>query len=190
MYFIKRWIERLFRLSNREAMRVRPRRTRLYLECLEDRMTPSSIDFSSPVSQYTNAASVTDAVTFDTIAQADPYVVSINRTTPAGPATGAGSVSYTVTFSEAVSGVAPSDFALALSGVTATTPVAVSGSGAVYTLTVNGIHGNGTLGLNLVDNGSIHDLAGNPLTQQNAAASFQAQQTFATGSDPHSVAAG
>ena len=53
-------------------------------------------------------------------------------------------------------------------------------SGSVYTVTVSGITGNGTLGLNLVDNGSIRDLAGNPLTQQNAPAAFQAQQTFAT----------
>ena len=30
------------------------------------------------------------------------------------------------------------------------------------------------VGLNLVDNGSIRDLAGNPLTQQNAQAAFQA----------------
>ncbi len=53
-------------------------------------------------------------------------------------------------------------------------------SGAVYTVTVTGITGNGTLGLNLVDTGSIHDLSGNPLSQQNALG-FQPQQTFAVG---------
>ena len=42
---------------------------------------------------------------------------------------------------------------------TQVTPVSTS----VYTVAVSGITGNGTLGLNLVDNGTIHDLAGNPL---------------------------
>ena len=55
-------------------------------------------------------------------------------------------------------------------------------------MTVSGITGNGTLGLNLVDNGSIRDLAGNPLASVNA--SFQAQQTFAAGSTSASVALG
>ena len=48
--------------------------------------------------------------TIDTIA---PFVQSINRTTPAGPVTNASSVSFTVTFSEAVTGVDPTDFQLA-----------------------------------------------------------------------------
>ena len=48
----------------------------------------------------------------------------------------------------------------ATGAVSQVTPV----SGSVYTVTVSGITGNGTLGLNLVDNGSIRDLAGNPLT--------------------------
>ena len=103
---------------------------------------------------------------------------------PGRPVTNASSVSFTVTFSEPVTGVNLSDFQLALSGtatgtVTQVTPV----SGAVYTVTVSGITGTGTLGLNLVDNGSIYDLAGNPLTKPNAPAAFavNAQQTFATG---------
>ena len=54
-------------------------------------------------------------------------------------------------------------------------------NGSVYIVTVNGITGNGTLGLNLVDNGTIHDLAGNPLRQQNAPLPFLTQQTFGTG---------
>jgi FG-GAP-like repeat len=58
-------------------------------------------------------------------------------------------------------------------------------SGAVYTVAVSGIAGNGTLGLNLVDNGSIRDLAGNGLTNAGPTASFAAQQTFATGTNPN-----
>ena len=70
--------------------------------------------------------------------------------------------------------------------LTQVTPV----NGSVYTVTVSGITGNGALGLNLVDNGTIHDLAGNPLTQQNGPTSLESQQTFATGSAPYSVATG
>src|SRR5208282_5965239 len=87
-------------------------------------------------------------------------------------------------------GVAPTDFQLATTGTVGTTltQVTPAGPAAVYTVTVSGITGSGTLGLNLVDNGSIHDLAGNPLTQQYASATFQAQQTVATGPGPSSVA--
>ncbi len=126
--------------------------------------------------------------TIDTIA---PYVESINRAIPSTPTTNASSVSFTVTFSEAVTGVAVADFQLALGGtatgtVSQVTPVSAS----VYTVTVGGVMGNGTLGLNLVDNASIRDLAGNPLTQQNAQAALEPQQTFATGTHPTSLAVG
>ena len=77
-------------------------------------------------------------------------------------------MSYTVTFSEAVTGVTAGDFAVVTSGsVTASSPVTVSGTGSVYTVTVNGVSGTGTLGLNLVDNGTIRDADGNPLLPSN-----------------------
>jgi len=118
-----------------------------------------------------------------------PFVESINRATPLGPATNAASVSYTVNFNEAVTGVAPADFQLATTGTVATTLTQVTPvSGAVYTVTVSRITGNGTLGLNLVDNASIRDLAGDPLTQQNAPAAFQSQTTIATGAVQNHVA--
>src|SRR5262249_54041263 len=111
-----------------------------------------------------------------------PYVQSINRTNPAGTTANAGSVVYTVTFSEPVTGVDPTAFGLALGGtVTAPTPLVVWGSGAVYTVTVNGVAGLGTLGLNLVDNGSIHDLAGNLLGQAGGPVTFQNQLVLPTG---------
>src|SRR5262249_18064348 len=43
-----------------------------------------------------------------------PAVSSITRTTPAGPTTNAPSVTYTVTFSTAVTGVGPTDFQVIL----------------------------------------------------------------------------
>ena len=63
------------------------------------------------------------------------------------------------------------------------TPVSAS----VYTVTISGIMGNGTLGLNLVDNGSIRDLAGNPLVQSNAAAEFLMAVNYTTGVSPNFV---
>ena len=133
------------------------------------------------------------AVSVSSVASSSPwpFVQSINRTTPAGPSTSATALVYTVTFSEAVTGVDPTDFQLVLGGTVAATLATVTPvSGAVYTVAVSGVTGNGTLGLNLVDNGSIHDLAGDPLTQQNANAAFQAPLTFAQGAGTRAVAFG
>ena len=110
-----------------------------------------------------------------------PAVLSINRSNPTGPSTSASTVSYAVTFNEPVTGVDAGDFGLALNGVAATTPVVVSGSGANYTVTINGISGNGTLGLNLADNGTIFD-PGRTLT-------FASQQTISTGLHPRAIVA-
>ena len=133
---------------------------------------------------------ITGSAVVDSLAVA-PFVQSINLTTPAGPFTPASSVTFTVTFSDSVTGVNAGDFQLALGGTVAATITQVTPvSGAVYTVTVGGITGGGTLGLNLADNGSIRDLAGNLLTQQNATAAFQPQQTFATGVQPNAVVMG
>ncbi len=94
---------------------------------------------------------------------------TIDRITPtvtitpvsSSPISGA-STSYTVTFSEDVLGVSPDDFGLTTSGVTVADPIQVSGSGHVYTITLSGISGNGTLGLNLVNTDhSVQDAASN-----------------------------
>ena len=110
---------------------------------------------SGASSNYT----VTIASGADTTA---PTVQSINRvgTTP----TNAASVSWTVLFSESVTGVDTSDFALVTTGaVTGAAITGVSGSGSQYTVTANTGTGSGTLGLNLVDNDSILDASTNPL---------------------------
>jgi beta-lactamase superfamily II metal-dependent hydrolase len=96
-----------------------------------------------------------------TIDKTAPTVVSINRT-DADP-TASASVHFTVTFSESVTGVDSTDFALAASGPTGTSITGVTGSGTTYTVTVNTGSGDGTLGLNLTDNDSIIDGAGNQL---------------------------
>jgi len=94
----------------------------------------------------------------DTIA---PTVQAINRMGPTP--TNAVSVQWMVTFSEAVTGVDLTDFALVASGVAGATVTNVSGSGSSYTVTANTGGGSGTLGLNLVDNDSILDGSANPL---------------------------
>ncbi|NER78777.1 MAG: hypothetical protein F6K42_04205, partial [Leptolyngbya sp. SIO1D8] len=69
--------------------------------------------------------------------------------------TNAHSVTFDVTFSETVTGVNTADFALTTTGTAAGTIANVSGSGSSYTITVNSVAGDGTLGLNLVDDDSI-----------------------------------
>ncbi len=92
-----------------------------------------------------------------------PTVVSITRTSP-NP-TSAYNVGYSVTFSEAVIGVDTSDFTLVNSGLQAPALSGVSGSGSTWTVNVlTGLGGNGTLGLDFVNNGSVTDLATNPVS--------------------------
>ena len=90
-----------------------------------------------------------------------PTVLSIVRADP-NP-TSASSVDFTVTFSEAVSGVDATDFSLTTTGVTGTSISGVSGSGDTYTVTVDTGSGNGTIRLDVVDDDSIADGASNPL---------------------------
>jgi hypothetical protein len=96
-----------------------------------------------------------------TVDKTPPTVSSINRSS-ATP-TNASSLSWAVSFSEPVSGVDTTDFALAVSGLTGASISAVSGSGATYTVTAASGSGNGNLGLNLNDNDSILDAVGNKL---------------------------
>jgi beta-lactamase superfamily II metal-dependent hydrolase len=89
-----------------------------------------------------------------TVTKTAPAVVSINRAS-SNP-TNNNSVDFTVTFSTAVNGVDAGDFALALSGVTGSIFIVASGDGGTtWTVVVNSVSGNGTLGLNLVDDDSI-----------------------------------
>ncbi len=76
--------------------------------------------------------------------------------------TTADSVNFTVVFSEAVTGVDPSDFFLSPSGsVSGAAITAVNGSGYQYTVTASTGTGNGTLRLDVLDNDSIVDAVGN-----------------------------
>jgi len=91
-----------------------------------------------------------------------PTVTSIVRADPSP--TSAASVSFTVTFSEPVTGVDSKDFTLHITGkVTGATIGNVIGSGNTYTVTVNTGTGQGKLRLDVPVTVSITDLAGNPL---------------------------
>ena len=100
---------------------------------------------------------------------------TINKSTPSVPSvtsslradanpTDAASVNFTVTFSEAVSGVDLGDFSLTTTGSISGALVAnVSGSGNMYTVTVGTGSGNGDLRLDVVDDDSILNASGSPL---------------------------
>jgi hypothetical protein len=91
-----------------------------------------------------------------------PIVVSVVRT-DANP-TNAVSVNFKVSFSESVSGVDASDFTLTTSeNLTDASVTNVSGSDNVYTVSVNTGSQDGTISLNVKDDDSIVDAAGNSL---------------------------
>ncbi len=90
-----------------------------------------------------------------------PQVVSIVRN-DADP-TNASTVGYTVTFTEAVTGVDAGDFAVSASGPVGYSILAVAGGGTTYVVSVKTGSGDGTLRLDLRDNNSILDAAGNRL---------------------------
>ena len=75
---------------------------------------------------------------------------------------GATSLEFNVTFSEAVTGLTASDFALSGGGSSGTI-TSLAGSGANYVVTVSGVSGNGTLGLNLAYSTGIKDTFGTPM---------------------------
>lgn len=103
-----------------------------------------------------------------TVDRTAPTVVSADQADPSP--TNAGTVHWTVVFSEPVTGVAPggSNFSLVASGLTGSPAITgVTGSGTTYTVTATtgtGTSGpSGTLQLKVTTAGAIVDAAGNPL---------------------------
>ena len=90
-----------------------------------------------------------------------PFVSSIVRAD--SDPTNAATVRFTVSFSEPVTGVNKGDFDLTASGINNASIVSVSGSGAMYTVTVNTGSGDGTIRLDLLDNNTIIDGGNDPL---------------------------
>lgn len=116
-------------------------------------------------------ASAPRVVTIDTTR---PTVSSIRRQNPTTAATTGSTLVYRVTFAEPVSNVDATDFALTLSGATATISSLVPVSTTVYDVTVTGASGDGTVRLDLKASGTgIADVAGNL-----ANVAFTAGQTY------------
>jgi glucose/arabinose dehydrogenase len=106
-----------------------------------------------------------------------PTVTSIVRTTPSPY--NQQSVGFTVTFSEAVTGVDASDFSLTTSGLSGMSVSTISGSNSVYTVTVDTGSGNGTIRLDVVDDDTITDMALNPLAGSGAGnGNFNSGETY------------
>jgi len=95
-----------------------------------------------------------------------PPTVDSSERADADP-TSAGSVDFTVTFSEPVSGVDTSDFTLmttgGISGTSVTGVSPSSGFSTVYTVTVGTGSGDGTIRLDVSDDDTIQDGVSNPL---------------------------
>ena len=97
--------------------------------------------------------------------QVDTTAPTVSSIVAAGasPNTG-GNEQFTVSFSESVTGVDSSDFTAVTGGTTDTGVSVTPVSGSVYTVTVEGVSGNGTIGLDLKPSGTgIADLAGNAI---------------------------
>jgi oligopeptide transport system substrate-binding protein len=93
-----------------------------------------------------------------------PVVSSITRASTSP--TSSPSVTFNVVFSEAVTGVdivAPFSVFTLTTGLTGTSITAINGSGTNYTVMVNTGSGNGTLRLDVIDDNTIVDTAGNQL---------------------------
>ncbi len=92
-----------------------------------------------------------------------PWVVSVARsgTTP----TSSASVGFTVTFSEDVTGVASTDFAVTTvtGDATGIASVVTLVTASAYTVTVDSVTGDGMLRLDLIDDDSIIDVTSDPL---------------------------
>jgi hypothetical protein len=103
----------------------------------------------------TSASSNT--VTYDTVAP----TVTINQATGQADPTNTSPVTYTVVFSEAVTGFTSSD--ITFTGTAGATTATITGTGPTYTVTISGMTGNGTVKPTIAA-ASASDAAGNTNT--------------------------
>ena len=126
-------------------------------------LAPGTYTFNAKATDNSNHDSLSSPDFVVTIEDTPPAVASINRQSPSGATINGGTVAFRVTFSEQVSGVDASDFALTTTGSTTGSINSASAvSGTIYDVTVGSISGTGTLRLDLKAGGTgIVDLAGN-----------------------------
>ncbi len=117
-------------------------------------------DSVDDLAQNKNLVSNTLTIIIDTT---PPSLSSITRSSPTTELTSNTSLDFAVTFSESVTGVDTSDFAISGTGTGSASNI--SGSGSSYTVTVDVTSNSGTIGLSLVaTNHGIIDSAGTALT--------------------------
>lgn len=126
-----------------------------------DTVTTNGTYLYRVVASYATWTATSTSVSVTATPDPPPTVSSI--ATSGAASTNAPSVSWTVTFSESVTGVDTSDFSLVRTGGVTGGTLAVTGTGATRTVTASGLAGDGTLGLNLVDDDTIKDTGGNSL---------------------------
>ncbi|MCW8155313.1 DUF4214 domain-containing protein [Stutzerimonas stutzeri] len=118
--------------------------------------------YSVRIATNDGSASFEKSFTITATDDVAPGVTSISRDGAAS--TNATSLNYIVVFSEAVTGLDTSDFTLSSTGTAAGSIASISGSGGTYTVTVNGVSGEGTLKLDFNGVGTgVNDLNGNPI---------------------------
>lgn len=104
-----------------------------------------------------------EVYTVDTVA---PTLISINRLDSA--TTNATSVRFMAVFSETVTGLDTDDFELTGTAATNASIASITGSGNGYVITVNGVAGDGSLGVQLKSGATVSDSAGTALTATTA----------------------
>src|SRR5262249_22577603 len=118
--------------------------------------------FTFTVSDTGGKTSTEGTVNITVIDNIPPTVSSITPA-DANPTKG-GTLHFTVMFSEAVSGVNASNFAVVENPTVTAGTIGVVGNGSTYTVTVDGVGGDGSLRLDLSNTGGIQDTAGNAMT--------------------------
>lgn len=128
--------------------------------------TVSALLNTSTVAAALDAGSVPTASGADTKLVVDATAPTVSAPSTASPSN-ATSLTYTVAFSEAVTGVDASDFAVRKSDGSAAagtvSSVSSSDGGKSFSVTVTGASGEGAVHLDVLADGSILDAAGNPL---------------------------
>jgi hypothetical protein len=142
-------------------------------QCLDPSVGPGTYRYvvTAVLNSWSSPSAVSDPVTVGPVDDISPTVTSITR---AGPSeqVNSGPLSWTVTFSEPVSGVSQSRFALATSGISGDATILVAEDAATTSATwsvsadasaVGGADG-ATIRLDLASGEGIADAAGNTLT--------------------------
>jgi gliding motility-associated-like protein len=114
----------------------------------------------------------------------DGVVPGVNSIVKVGTTpTNEDTMTFTVTFTEPVTGVNASDFVLTNSGTSVGTVSTITGSGSTYTVTVSNVTGDGTTRLDLNATGTgITDISGNVISGgYSAASTITVDNTLPTG---------